>query len=119
MGGVFCALALLFFLPKWLKPWFWWLLVPGGPLVLIGALLPRGLKWIYVAWMALAMVLGAIFSTILLTILFCLVVTPMALVARMAGKDFLSQRLEPQSDSYWIVRDTSKPKEKHEHEQQF
>ena len=41
------------------------------------------------------------------------------LVARLAGKDFLSQKLEPGAASYWLTRDISKPKAKHEHEQQF
>ncbi len=119
VGGVFCALALLFWIPKWHKPWFWWLLVPGGPLVVLGAILPRSLKWIYVGWMTLAMILGAIVSTILLTLLFVLMVTPLGLLARLVGKDFLSQKLEPQAASYWLRRDISKPKAKHEHEQQF
>jgi hypothetical protein len=119
VGGVFLGLALLFWIPKWHKAWYWWLIVPGAPLVLLGAVLPRSLKWIYVGWMTLAMILGAIVSTILLTLLFFLIVVPMGLVSRVVGKDFLSQKLSPQASSYWIVRDISKPKEKHEHEQQF
>ena len=119
VGGVFCVLAQLFFLPKWHKPWFWWLLVLGVPLVLIGAILPRGLKWIYVGWMTLAMLLGAIVSTVLLTLLFYLMVTPLGLVARMVGKDFLRQKLEPRATSYWIIRDSKSPKPREAHERQF
>lgn len=117
VGGVFCALGLWFFLRH--KPFYWYVLVPGVPLVLLGALLPRSLKWIYAGWMTLAMILGAVVSTVLLTLLFFLVVTPTGLFARLVGKDFLSQRLEPGAASYWILRDASKPKQKHEHEQQF
>ena len=117
VGGVFCALGLWFFLRH--KPYYWYVLAPGVPLVVLGAILPRSLKWIYVGWMALAMVLGAIVSTVLLTLLFYLVVTPIGLVARLAGKDFLSRKLQPGAPSYWILRDASKPKAKHEHEQQF
>jgi hypothetical protein len=119
VGGVFLGLALLFWIPKWHKAWYWWFLVPGAPLVVLGAILPRTLKWIYVGWMTLAMLLGAVVSTILLTLLFFLMVTPLGLIARLAGKDFLSQKLEPQKASYWLRRDISKPKLKHEHEQQF
>jgi len=117
VGGVFLGLGLLFYFRH--KPWWPWFIGPGAPLVLLGAVFPRSLKWIYVAWMTLAMVLGAIVSTILLTLLFYLVVTPIGLVARLAGKDFLSRKLEPPAASYWILRDASKPKQKHEHEQQF
>ena len=96
-----------------------WLLWPGVPLVVLGAVLPRSLKWVYVAWMTLAMVLGAIVSTILLVLLFYLVVTPIGLIARLAGKDFLSRKLDSKASSYWILRDIAQPKAKHEHERQF
>ena len=117
VGGVFCLLGLWFCLRH--KPFYWWMLVPGVPLFMLGAILPRRLKWIYVGWMTFALTLGMIVSTIILTLLFYLVVTPTGLIARAIGKDFLSQRLDPSAMSYWIARDTSSPKQKHEHEQQF
>jgi Saxitoxin biosynthesis operon protein SxtJ len=117
VGGVCCALGLLFYLRH--KPWWPWLVWPGAPLVVLGAILPRCLKWIYVGWMTLAMLLGAIVSTVLLTLLFYLIVTPLGLVARLAGKDFLRQKLEPRATSYWIARDTASPKPKQAHERQF
>jgi hypothetical protein len=119
VGGVFLLLALWFFIPKWHKSWYWWFLVPGVPLVIFGAAFPKALKWAYVGWMTLAMALGAIVSTVLLTLLFYAAVTPIGLIARMAGKDFLSRKLDSAMPSYWILRDASKPKQKHEHEQQF
>jgi uncharacterized BrkB/YihY/UPF0761 family membrane protein len=117
IGGVFLGLGLLFYFRH--KPWWPWFIGPGVPLVALGAILPRSLKWVYVAWMTLAMVLGAIVSTVVLTLLFFLVVTPIGLLARAVGKDFLSQKLQPHADSYWILRDSSKPKEKENHERQF
>ena len=117
VGGVFCLLGLWFFLRH--KSFYWWVLAPGVPLVILGTILPRSLKWIYVGWMTFALILGTIVSTVFLTLLFYLVVTPTGLVARAVGKDFLSQKLDPNAVSYWIVRDTSRSKEKHEHEQQF
>jgi hypothetical protein len=117
VGGVFCLLGLLFFLRhKWWYPWMLW---PGLPLLLLGIVLPRSLKWIYVCWMTLAMLMGAVVSTVLLVVLFYLVVTPIGFIARLAGKDFLSQKLDSNAASYWIVRDISRPKAQHEHEQQF
>jgi hypothetical protein len=117
VGGVLLGLGLLFYLRH--KPWWPWFVWPGTTLVIFGAIFPRSLKWVYISWMTLAMLMGAVVSTILLTLLFCFVVTPIGLVARLAGKDFLSRKLEPGAASYWIVRDASKPKPKHEHEQQF
>jgi len=117
VGGVFCALGLWFCVRH--KPYYWHVLAAGVPLLVLGAILPRTLKWIYVGWMALAMVLGAIVSTILLTLLFYFVVTPVGLVACLAGKDFLNRKLEPSAASYWILRDASKPKQKQERERQY
>lgn len=119
VGGVFLALGLFFWLPKFHKPWFWWLIAIGLPLELLGLFYPRSLKWVNFVWMTLAMILGALVSTILLTLLFYLLVTPLGLVARMAGKDFLRQKLEPRGTSYWIIRDASSPKPKQAHERQF
>ena len=117
VGGVFCLLGLWFFLRH--KPFYGYLLLPGVTLIALGTVLPSTLRWIYVGWMTLATLLGAVISSIILTLLFYVVVTPVGLFARAIGKDFLSQRFDPSAMSYWIARDTSNPKQKHEHEQQF
>ena len=117
VGGAFCLLGLWFCLRH--KPFYGYVLVLGVALIALGATLPRTLKWIYVGWMTLATLLGAVVSSIILTLLFYVIVTPVGLFARMIGKDFLSQKLDPNAQSYWILRDVSKPKEKYEHEQQF
>lgn len=116
VGGVFLALGLLFL---WRHPnrtpYFAW---PGGVLVVTGAMLPRALKWIYIGWMSLAFVLGFVMAHVILTLLFFLMITPMGLVARMFGQDFLQLKLKPQATSYWIPR-TGKPKTPAEYERQF
>ena len=117
VGSVFLGLGLLFCLRH--KPYYWSMLAPGVPLVVLGAVLPCSLKWIYVLWMTFAIVLGAIVSTILLTLVFYLVVTPIALLARLAGKDFLARRGDPEARSYWILRDRARPEKRQRHEQQF
>jgi Saxitoxin biosynthesis operon protein SxtJ len=117
VGAVFCLLAVWFWLRH--RTFFWYVLVPGVPLMALGAIWPRSLKWIYVGWMTLATMVGMVVSTILLTLLFYVVVAPVGLFARAVGKDFLSQKLNPEAPSYWVTRDASRPKQKHEHEQQF
>jgi Saxitoxin biosynthesis operon protein SxtJ len=117
VGGVFGLLAV----------WFWWrgkafypyVLIPGVSLILSGSIWPEILKHVYVIWMSLALVLGFIVSTALLTVLFYLVVTPVGLVARLCGKDFLSRKLDPTATSYWIARDRSTPRSMNDYEQQF
>ena len=114
VGGVFIALGLFFLWRD--KSYYPIFLVIGSPLVLLGAIFPRSLKYIYIAWMALAFCLGLVVSTILLTLFFYLVITPMGLAARLAGKDFLSRKLLPNEPSYWIARE---PLKKESLEQQF
>jgi hypothetical protein len=116
VGGVFLGLAL----------WFWWRQKPyyilfagaGAPLVLLGAVFPGSLRLMYLAWMAMAVTLGLIMTTILLTLFFYLVVTPIGLLARLAGKDFLQRRRDPKSASYWMERE-SKAIDTVSYEQQY
>ena len=117
VGTVFALLGL----------WFWWrgrsffpfLLVPGVLLLLLGAVVPRTLRLIHVGWMSSAFVLGFAVSTVLLTVLFYLVVTPIGLIARMVGRDFLNRKWDRKAASYWMMRDRSPPKQIRNYEQQF
>ena len=117
VGGVFVALGLL---ALWRgKPVYPWLLTPGLLLVAFGAGVPRTLKYVYIAWMSLAMVLGFVVSHVILTVFFLLVITPIGLVARIAGKDFLRLKLDQKANTYWISRERKDPKSVAEYERQF
>ncbi len=117
VGGVFAALGLL---ALWRgKPVYPWLLTPGLALVVLGAVLPRTLKYVYIAWMTLALILGFIVSHVILTVFFFLVITPIGLVARLAGKDFLRLKLDRQAKSYWIPRERKESKTAADYERQF
>ncbi len=117
VGGVFALLALWF----WYRDRsFWtWLLVTAVPLLLLGAIYTRSLRMVYLGWMSLALVLGLVVSTILLTLFFYLVITPMGLAARLVGKDFLSLKLNPAQSSYWIRREQSAERNPSEYERQY
>ncbi len=116
VGGVFAVLGLLFlWRHKAHYPYFLW---PGAVLVLFGVILPRALKWIYVAWMSVAFVLGFVMAHVILALLFYLVITPIGLMARLVGKDFLSLKLDRAAKSYWIHRE-SKTKSAADYERQF
>jgi predicted membrane protein len=70
-------------------------------------------KWfrekLYWAWMKLAEILGFISGKILLTIVFVLIVIPVALFARKRKK--ISMQLKPGKESYFINRDHTYTKE--------
>ena len=106
--------------------WFWWrgkthfpyFLVPGV-LLLLGALIPRALKFVYIGWMSLAFILGFAVSATLLTLLFYLIVTPIGLISRLAGRDFLNRKFDRNAATYWIKRDRSSSGQTRNYEQQF
>ena len=117
VGSVLASLGLWFLLGhKGHYPYF---LYPGLLLAGLGAAAPRCLKEIYIGWMTLAFVMGWIMSSVLLTLFFYLVVTPIGLVARCLGKDLLRQRWEASAPTYWLARDRSKAKTPADYERQF
>ena len=101
------------------QPGYPYLVLPGALLVLLGLAAPRSLKLPYVGWMAVALVLGMVVSTVLLILFFYLVVTPLGLLARCLGKDFLEKKWRPEAASYWRMRDTTQPQEPSRYERQF
>ena len=117
VGGVFALLGAWFLLRH--KSAWPWLMAPGGLLVLLGLVAPGWLKYPYRAWMTMAFLMGTVVSTLILTVFYFLVVTPLGLLGRAFGKDFLSQKLNPHAKSYWLLRDRSAVRSPAEYEQQF
>lgn len=116
VGGVFAALGCLFLLrDKAAYPYFLW---PGAVLMVAGMVFPRRLRYVYLAWMSLAFVLGFVMAHVILTLFFVFVVTPLGLLARLARKDFLSLKLDRGAKSYWIAREP-KAKSPADYERQF
>jgi Saxitoxin biosynthesis operon protein SxtJ len=104
VGGVLVVIGILFLLRH--KPSYPFFLWPGGVLIIFGAVAARALKYPYIAWMSLALTLGFVMSYVILTLFFFLVVTPIALLARLFRKDFLAQQLDRQVATYWIQCET-------------
>ena len=65
---------------------------------------PGLLNPLRVVWMKLAHVLGVVNSWIILTLIFAVVVTPVALVIRMLGRSPIDRRPDPVRASYWQAR---------------
>ena len=100
VGGVFFAIGVLFLLRHKSNPSFF--LGLGTTLILFGTIWPHALKYVYIAWMALAFTLGFVMSNVILTLFFFLLVTPIGLLSRLLGKDFLAQKWNESATSYWI-----------------
>jgi|ERR1043166_1488971 hypothetical protein len=116
VGGVFAAVGLLWLIRH--KPYYPWLLTPGVILIVLGAVLPKILKPVYIAWMSLAIVLGFIVSNVLLTLFFFVVITPIGLIARLSGNDFLRLKIDRSAATYWIPR-PPRARDPSQYERQF
>ena len=82
--------------------WIWGI---GLLFLILGFILPSILRPVYRIWMLLAYFIGGVISRIILTVLFYVVLTPIGLVLRLFGKDFLDQKFEKNRESYWVKKD--------------
>lgn len=86
-----------------------WLGLIAAAFLAVALLRPAVLAPLNKLWMKLGLLLGAIVNPLVLGLLFFLVFTPMALIARLVGKDFLRLKRRPEAKSYWIVREPPGP----------
>ncbi|MFK5954001.1 MAG: SxtJ family membrane protein [Desulfobacterium sp.] len=83
-----------------MRPWPWFV---SALLVGWGMLWPEGLRFIHGPWMAFGRFMATLNTTVILTIVFYLFITPMAIVFKILGKDSMERNLNPKNtnDSYW------------------
>lgn len=95
-----------------------WFLILSACFLLSGIAVPSLLKPVYKAWMTMAGAMGWFMTRLILIILFYLVATPIGLLVRVLGKDFLELKFEGgPSESYWIPRkETGREAEKYENQ---
>ena len=63
------------------------------------------LKVLFNYWMKVAHGIGLVVTTLILTAVFFIVFTPIALVLRIMGKDLLQLRDKNKKGSYWLKRE--------------
>ena len=104
-GGIVAGLFGLFF------PWLLERSVPVWPWVVFGVLgvwallAPLSLRPVYRAWMRFGLLLGKVTTPIVMGIVFYLVITPFALVLKLARKDAM-QRTFDERESYRVIKDS-------------
>jgi carbamoyltransferase len=80
---------------------YFWMLLLALVLSVSALIKPNILKYIYKAWTTIALIIAWIINTIILSIVFYVVVTPIALIARIAKKEFLEIKIDNKTKSYW------------------
>lgn len=81
-----------------------WSLALAALFFILAIFIPASLAPLNRQWAKLGALLHRVVSPIALGILFFLVVTPIALIMRLMGKDPLRTRLDQSAKSYWIDR---------------
>jgi hypothetical protein len=103
LGIAFALLALLFF-KKGLD--YSWLAALSVFFFFFGLVLSGFLKPVHKIWMGISLVLGWIMTRVILTLLFFLVVTPIGLLAKLFGKEFLELRFKKKNfKSFWVTKE--------------
>ena len=74
-------------------------------LTMLGMIMPMLLKPFYFVWMTFAAILGWLMTRIILGLVFYLIITPIGLITRIIGEDFLALK-KKNLDSYWNHRDS-------------
>lgn len=97
--AVLFGLAFPFVLSLAFPVWPW---VIFGVLAVWGTIAPDSLRPVYTGWMKFGLLLSKITTPIVLGTVFYLVVTPMAMIMKLMGKDPMNRKLESQGISYRV-----------------
>jgi hypothetical protein len=107
IGGFFVLLGLWPLVHR--RAWRPWEVALGAALVLLGLVRPSLLHPLNKLWTRLGLLLGKVVNPVVLGVLYYLVITPAGWILRLAGKDPLKLRPDPQAASYWILRQPPGP----------
>ena len=89
-----------------------WALFIAGAFLLAALVAPRILRPLNRLWSRFGLLLHKVVSPVIMGLLFFVVVTPTALIMRLAGKDPLRLRFDPEARTYWIDRQPPGPEPK-------
>ncbi|MEI8042814.1 MAG: SxtJ family membrane protein [Verrucomicrobiota bacterium] len=70
-----------------------------------GLIKPATVRWIFVTWMVVAFPIGWLISLLMLLLMFYCVITPVALLFRLRGRDLLGRKMDPSGTTFWMPKD--------------
>lgn len=93
------------------RDWPAWPWIIAAAFWALAVVRPSGLRRIYRAWMRFGLLASRVMTPLVLGIVFFAMISPMAIVRRLTGKDPLHRALHPNRKSY-RVQSVKSPKEK-------
>jgi hypothetical protein len=73
---------------------------------ILGLVRPAAIRWLFVALMVLAFPIGWTVTQIMLALMFYGVITPVAVLFRLKGRDLLCRKPDAGKTSYWTNKET-------------
>jgi len=101
LGGYFTVLS-----PSAAGPWF---LGGAGAFLVVAFVRPATLRPLNMLWFQFGLLLHKIVSPIVMGLMFFLVITPFAIVMKLAGRDHLRLKFDSEQKSYWVKREVAGP----------
>ncbi len=86
-------------------PWVFGFAGVAAVVLLLTLFKSPALQTLFKYWMKVVQVIGTVITTVILTALYGIVFTPVALVLRLRGKDYLRLRCDAKATSYWLRKD--------------
>ena len=83
-----------------------------------GLAAPSALGPVRRVWLKIGEGLGWVMTRVIMVVLFYAVVTPIGLIGRALGKDFLSLKRDPKATTYWVPVDPADRQREH-YERQY
>ena len=95
-----------------------WFCSVGLIVLCLGLLAPRMLRHVYAVFLKVAHAIGWFNTRVIIILIYYVILTPIALIVRIFGKDLLNRKIEKNISSYWAKRQSAKPT-KEQLEKQF
>lgn len=101
------------------REYYSYFFIASGLFICPGLLVPAALLPLQKVWMTFSIIMGWFMTRLILCILFFAIITPMALLMRLLGKDLLNMKFDKgSSKTYWLPRETNESRE-HDYTKQF
>jgi ABC-type cobalamin transport system permease subunit len=97
---------------KWVLPIF----IAGFVIFTLSLVSVKITRMIYIGLAVITMPVGIAVSFIMLTIFYFLLLMPLGLIFRIAGRDILCRKFEPNAKSYWEKRHRADDSERYFHQ---
>ncbi len=101
LGGYFTILS-----PAAAGPW---LVGISGAFLVVSLIRPATLRPLNVLWFRFGLLLHKVVSPIVMGLMFFLVITPFAIVMKLARRDHLRLKFNAEQESYWVKREVPGP----------